>query len=94
MKEKIAELLMFYGEQANDLEEKIKELGLKEDTLVVGGVYVFDDSDETVAQGCNFYVEDEDELDFTLAMLRHSYGKNAVEYPDFLGMINGDDEKE
>lgn len=94
MKDKIAELLMFYGDQANELSDKIKELGLENDAMVIGGVCIFNDEDESVAQGSNFYVNDEDELDFGIAMLKHSYEKRNSEYTDFLDMLNGDEEKE
>ena len=94
MKDKIAELLMFYGDQANELSDKIKELGLEDEALVIGGVCIFNEDEDSVAQGSNFYVNDEDELDFAMAMLKHAYNKKDTGYTDFLDMLSGDDEKE
>lgn len=85
---------MFYGDQANELSDKIKELGLENDTMVIGGVCVFNEEDESVAQGSNFFVNDEDELDFGIAMLKHSYNKKDSTYTDFLDMISGEEENE
>ena len=85
---------MFYGDQANELSDKIKELGLEDDTMVIGGVCVFNDEDESVAQGSNFFVNNEDELDFGIAMLKHAYEKKDTGYTDFLDMLSGEEEKE
>lgn len=91
-KEKIAELLLFYGEQADELSKKIEELGLEKDTIIVGGVCVFNDDEDSVSQGSNFFVQDEDELEFALGMLKLNYNKQNTDYSNFIDMINNNDE--
>lgn len=88
MKDKIAELLLFYGDQSNELSEKVKELGLEKDTIIIGGLTIFNEEDDSVAHGSNFFVEGEEELDFAIAMLEHAYEKKDSGYKDFLDMIN------
>jgi methylmalonyl-CoA mutase cobalamin-binding subunit len=93
LKEKIAELLVFYGEQADELSKKIEELGLERDAIVIGGVCVFNDEEDTVSQGSNFFVEDEDELEFALALLKLNYEKRNSDYSNFIDMINNNDDE-
>jgi hypothetical protein len=93
LKEKTAELLVFYGEQMDELNKKIEELGLERDTIVVGGVCVFNDEEDTVSQGSNFFVEDEDELEFALSMLKLNYEKRNTDYSNFIDMINNNDDE-